>query len=203
MALQDPVLWPHLFFFLPYFYFWEQGWATCSEGSCGALPTCTTPLFSPLFPCDLRISCTRDQCSLIQGQRCMIIKQEPLSLAPGNEPESDRESGLEYRRISISWAAHDVQENLQLFGMTMKTSSQQRGDSLVKVWWSGRTLEGVYISVRDVRRGGRKCQAANKRLGLESCLENTGNLPCSKSFFRLLKCWKALGSHYWTNCSPL
>lgn len=63
----------------------------------------------------------------------MIIKQEPLSLAPGNEPGSVRESGLDYRRISISWTIHDVQDNLQLLGMTMKTSSQQRGDILVKV----------------------------------------------------------------------
>lgn len=63
----------------------------------------------------------------------MVIKQEPLSLAPGNEPGSDRESGLEYRRISISWTMYDVQGNLHLPGMTMKTSSQQRKNSLVKV----------------------------------------------------------------------
>lgn len=48
MALQDPALGPpHLFFFLPDFYFWEQGWATCGEASRGALPTCTTPVISP------------------------------------------------------------------------------------------------------------------------------------------------------------
>lgn len=132
-----------------------------------------------------------------------FIKQEPLSLAPGNEPGGDRESGLEYSSISISWSTRDVQEDLQLLGMTMKTSSHQRGDSLVEVWWSGRTLEGVDNSIWDVRRVSRECQVANMWLGLVSCLENTGNLPCSQSFFRLLKCWKAPGSHYWTNCSSL
>lgn len=54
-----------------------------------------------------------------------------------------------------------------------------------------------------VRISGRKCQSANKWLDVVGCLENTGNLPCSKSFFLLFKCWKAPGSHSWTNCSRL
>ena len=60
--------------------------------------------------------------------------------------------------------------------------------------------ESIYFCVR---MSGRKCQSANKRLGLVGCLENTGKLPCSKSFFLLFKCWKAPGSHSWTNCSSL
>lgn len=76
-----------------------------------------------------------------------FIKQEPLSLAPGIGPGSDRESGPEYSSISVPWTMHDVQKNLQLLGRTMKTNSHQRGDRLVKICWSGWALRGVYISV--------------------------------------------------------
>lgn len=68
-----------------------------------------------------------------------FIKQEPLSLAPGIGPGSDRESGPEYSSISVPWTMHDVQKNLQLLGLDnedqLPPEGRQAGQGLLE--WLG------------------------------------------------------------------
>lgn len=133
MALQDPALRPHYFSSSLIFIFGSRVGPPAAKGP--AEPSPRALAHSSLSTLSLWPQTKLRQGPVItySGSEMRVIKQEPLSLAPGNEPGNDRESRLEYRRVSILWTMYDVQENLQLLGMTMKTSSQQRGDSLVKV----------------------------------------------------------------------
>lgn len=133
MALQDPALRPHCFSSSLIFIFGSRVGPPAAKAP--AEPSPRVLAHSSLSTLSLWPQTKLRQGPVItySGSEMRVIKQEPLSSAPGNEPGSDRESRLEYRRVSILLTMYYVQENLQLLSMTMKTSSQQRGDSLVKV----------------------------------------------------------------------
>lgn len=81
MALQDPALRPHLFFFFPYFYFWEQGWATCSEGPPWSPPHLLCPHSAlPTLSLGPQTKLHQGPVLTYSGSEMHVIKQELLSL---------------------------------------------------------------------------------------------------------------------------